>query len=78
MYLIHESTVKQPNGVIEVTVLVVNESGSRKRYTFVLRSAMVAELFQFYYNKGRGLHGVALTVLNRHKINNKVGKEHGI
>jgi hypothetical protein len=68
MELKHISTIKQPDGVVEVEVVVVNESNRVKRYTYYLSSEWGAREFHRFYRQGRKLHGKALAVLNAFKI----------
>ena len=67
MYLIHESTVRNFDGVIDITVHVVNKK-ARKRYEYHLASQSKAEEFHRLYRQGNKCHGKALTVLNRNQI----------
>lgn len=66
MHLIHESTVRQPDGIIEISLCIVNDK--IRPYTYKIASEWAAGRFEFYYNKGKGLHGCALSILNRFKI----------
>jgi hypothetical protein len=68
MHLIHEATVKHPDGVIDISLFVVKEPDNIKRYTYHLKSEYISRRFEMYYKKGRGLHGTALALLNKHKI----------
>jgi len=68
MYLIHESTIKHTNGVIEINVVVVNGEKNFKRYTYDIPSQKAAETFHSLYLKGSKCHGKALSILNRSKI----------
>lgn len=69
MYLIHEATVKNTDGVIDVTVYVVEpEARTCKKYDYHLASRQAAERFHKLYRRGRSLHGKALAVLNKNKI----------
>jgi hypothetical protein len=64
MYLIHEATVKNSDGIIDVTVYIVREK-IRKKYEYHIKSAWAVEQFEFFYNKGRKCHGKALSFLNK-------------
>ena len=66
MHLIHEATVKNPNGVIDIHLYIVNDK--IRRYVYHLSSEWAARKFFFYYKKGRRLHGTALSYLNKFKI----------
>jgi hypothetical protein len=68
MHLIHEATVKHPDGVIDISLWVVNDNNKLKKYTYHLGSEYIARRFHTYYKKGRGLHRTALALLNKHKI----------
>ena len=68
MYLIHESTIKQPNGVIEISVQVINGKTSRKHYDYELASQKAAEDFYQLYLLGSKCHGKAISILNKNKI----------
>ena len=66
MHLIHESTIKQPNGVIEISVIVIDKVA--RPYTYALSSQFAVDKFEHLYRKNRKLHGRALTTLNKFKI----------
>lgn len=72
MYLIHESTIKNTDGVIDISVIVVSKltGGYKKmkRYTYNVSSEFAARQFHSLYKKGRKLHGKALNVLNQFKL----------
>jgi len=68
MYLIHESTIKEANGMIEISVIVVNGKKNFKRYTYDIPSQKAAEMFHSLYRKGSKCHGKALSILNKSKI----------
>jgi hypothetical protein len=68
MYLIHESSIKHTNGIIEISVVVVNGKKDFKRYTYNLSSQKAAETFHLLYRKGNKCHGKALSILNKFKI----------
>lgn len=67
MYLIHESTIKNPDGVIDIVVYVVR-GFNMKRYEYHIGSAAAEKKFHRMYRKGRRLHGRALAILNKFKI----------
>lgn len=73
MHIVHESTIKHPDGVIDISIIVVNEPSTFKKYTYHLNSEYAVQEFFKYYKRGRGLHRTALALLNRHKI--KGGRE---
>lgn len=68
MHIVHESTIKHPDGIIEISLFVINEPGNIKKYNYRLKSEYAANKFHMYYRKGRGLHRTALAILNKHKI----------
>jgi hypothetical protein len=68
MHIIHESTVKHPDGVIDISLFVINEPKNIKKYTYHLKSEYIARRFHMYIKKGRGFHRTALALLNKHKI----------
>lgn len=69
MHLIHLSTVKQPDGIIEVEIIIVDPENQRKKtYTYYLGSEFAYHKFYNLYKKGRKLHGYALAQLNKFKI----------
>jgi hypothetical protein len=69
MYLIHEATVKNVGGVIDITVYVVKPAKRFcKKYEYHLSSQAIAERFHKLYRRGRSLHGKALTILNKNNI----------
>jgi len=68
MYLIHESTVRWPEGLIDISVIIVNDDKSSKSYTYHLSSEWASRRFDTLYHKGRAVHGKALAVLNKFKI----------
>jgi hypothetical protein len=70
MHIIHESTIKQENGIVEVSVYIVNEK-TAKHYTYGLQSDWAAEQFHKFYRKGRKFHGRALQYLKKFQIKEK-------
>uniref|UniRef100_A0A6M3K6U9 Uncharacterized protein n=1 Tax=viral metagenome TaxID=1070528 RepID=A0A6M3K6U9_9ZZZZ len=69
MYLIHRETKKYPDGIIEISVTIVNEKDlSHKNYTYSLNSEYVSRQFHSLLRMGKKLHGSALTLLNKSKI----------
>lgn len=67
MYLRHNATIQNMDGVVDIDLFIVNEN-TAKRYVYHLSSEFAAEKFQKLYNKGKRYHGKALTVLNQFKI----------
>lgn len=65
MYLIHESTIKNYDGTIEISLYIVNEKA--RKYTYVLSSEYAARQFHRLYRR-KSTHGKALTILNKFKI----------
>jgi len=70
MHLLHESTIKQMNGVIEISIIIIDKIA--RPYTYALPSQFAVDKFEYLYRKNRKLHGRALTILNKFKI--KEGK----
>jgi hypothetical protein len=70
MYLIHISTIKNTDGIIDITVHIVKDHKS-KRYDYRISSEWAAEQFHKFYRKGRKFHGKALQYLNKFKITDK-------
>jgi hypothetical protein len=68
MYLIHEATIKNFDGVIDVHVHVVKEF-KRSVYIYHIRSEWAVRQFSKFYRRGRKFHGRALKYLNDFKIN---------
>lgn len=68
MHLIHESTTRYSDGLIDVNIIVVLEPASFKKYTYRLSSEYIVDLFQKYLKRGRGMHRAALALLNHHKV----------
>lgn len=66
MYLIHESTIKNYDGTIEIALYIVNDKVAKK-YTYVLSSEWAARQFHRLYRR-KSTHGKALSVLNKFKI----------
>ena len=65
MYLVHKSTIKNTDGVIDIDLLVV-DGMKINSYTYHLSSDWAAEKFHKLYRKGH--HGRALVILNKFKI----------
>ena len=78
MYLIHKSTIKHTNGIIEISVQVINGKTSRKHYDFELTSQKAAEDFHRLYRLGSKCHGKAISILNQNKIKRGEHDEHTI
>jgi hypothetical protein len=71
MYLVHKSTIQNPDGVVDIEVLIVNKE--IKKYTYHLSSEWAARKFHYLYQKGRTTHGRALALLNKFKIKDEGG-----
>lgn len=67
MYLIHEATIRNFDGVIDIHVRIVN-GFKFGNYVYHISSEWAGRRFHFWYRKGREYHGLALAVLNRFKI----------
>lgn len=72
MYLSHESTILNENGVYEITVYVIGDAKTTKevrirKYTYLINSEFAARKFLTLYRK-KSLHGHALALLNQFKI----------
>lgn len=67
MYIIHEATIHQPEGIIDVHIIIVNHS-DKKSYVYHIKSAWAVGKFMTFYKKGKKFHGRALTYLNNFKI----------
>jgi hypothetical protein len=74
MHIIHESTIRNESGVIEITIFIVNKK-TAKRYTYGLSSSWAAEQFHKWYRKGRVFHGKALQFLKNFQL--KGEREYG-
>jgi hypothetical protein len=72
MYLIHEATIKNFDGVIDVTVHIVTEKDGlpvkRKGYVYHIKSAWAVDKFLFNYRRGKKFHGLALQYLVNFQI----------
>ena len=66
MKLMHESTVKNYDGLIDISVYVVNENKA-KRYTYTLSSEFAAREFFSLYKRRKP--GAALNFLKKNNIN---------
>lgn len=67
MYLVHRSTIKNPDGVIDIDISIVDREKIHS-YTYHLRSEWAVEKFNWLYKKSRKTHGKALEILNQFKI----------
>jgi hypothetical protein len=65
MKIIHRSTIKNNDGVIDIDILIVDDKKFRK-YIYNLGSEFAARKFHSLYRKR--LYGRALNVLNKFKI----------
>ena len=70
MHIIHEATVKNFDGIIDVTIYIVKNK-TRKKYEYHIRSEWAVRQFSFFYHKGNKFHGKALSFLNKFKIKEK-------
>lgn len=68
MHLIYEVMTKNCCGDFEVSVIIVNEPNNFKKYDYRIGSEYALRRFLSYYRKGRGCHGIALSILNKFKI----------
>ena len=73
MKIIHRSTIKNVDGVIDIEILIVDDL-KFKKYTYHLNSEYAAR--KFHTLRRKGYHGRALNVLNKFKIKeeNNAGK----
>jgi len=67
MKIIHRSTIKNVDGVIDIDICIVDDL-KFKKYTYHLGSEYAARKFHKLYRKSRSTHGKALAVLNKFKI----------
>ena len=65
MVLLHEVTVKHPDGTHEITVYIIEDGKRRGPYTYLIPSEKEVEDFLRLYR--RGCHGKALQILNKHR-----------
>jgi hypothetical protein len=72
MHIIHEATIEHPDGIVDISIIVVNEPNTFKKYTYHLKSKYIAEKFHTYYRMGRGMHRSALALLNKHNTYKEV------
>jgi hypothetical protein len=68
MHIIHQATIKNPDGIIDIDLFIVNDPEKPKHYIYHLKSEYIAEKFHQYYRRGRGFHRTCLALLNKHKI----------
>jgi hypothetical protein len=73
MKIIHRSTIKNVDGVIDIDICIVDDL-KFKEYTYRLNSEYAARKFHSLYRKG--YHGRAMVILNKFKIKeeNHAGK----
>lgn len=67
MRLIHEATLHNWDGTIDVHIFIVNHS-VKKKYVYTIKNAWAVSRFLIFYHKGIQFHGKALTYLNKFKI----------
>jgi len=65
MKIIHQATIKNCDGVIDIDILIVDDL-KFKKYTYHLNSEYAAR--KFHMLRRKGYHGRALEVLNKFKI----------
>lgn len=68
MYLTHQSTIRQPDGLFEIDISIVNKPNNFKKYNYKIASEWATRQFDMYYRKGRKFHGIALSILNKFKV----------
>jgi hypothetical protein len=66
MHIIHEATVRNTDGVIDISIVVV-ANYKRKSYTYHLNSEEKAKEFHSLI-RNRKRHGQAINLLNRSQI----------
>ncbi len=73
MKLLHEATIKNTDGTIEITIWILNPEAEKKcrQYTYVVNSEWVAKKFLSLY-KRKATHGKALALLNKFKIKEQI------
>lgn len=67
LYLRHEATVKNYDGIFDVHIIIVKGNWSKK-YIYHIASEYAVRRFLFFYEKGKKLHTKALSILNQFKI----------
>ena len=67
MYLIHEATIKNFDGIIDVHIHIVKDF-KRNSYIYHIRSEWAVRQFSKFYRMGRKFHCRALSYLNNFKI----------
>jgi len=69
MKLILESCIKNPDGIISISVFIKNgKAEALKRYIYRLNSEYQARRFNTLYRKGTKTHGRALQILKQWNI----------
>lgn len=62
MTLLHLSTIRQPDGLFEIDILI-----DRRQYTYYISSSSVVDRFMTAY-KRKATHGKAVAILNKFKL----------
>jgi len=68
MRLLLEALVKQPEGIIDVSVIIKDDNGKTRSYTYHLKSVYALEEFHRYYYSNKKNHGKALQVLVKNNV----------
>ena len=67
MYLILESSIKNFDGIYDLSVIVVKED-NRKRYTYHLNDGHLVNKIKWMISKSKKLHGTVMNILNKNNI----------
>lgn len=68
MRLLLEAIINQPEGIIDVSVIIKNDDGKKRSYTYHVTSDRALKQFNGLYYQGEKCHGKALQVLVKNSV----------
>ena len=68
MRLILETIIRQPDGIIDVSVIIKGDNKKKRSYTYHLDSAYVLMEFNKLYYANTKCHGKALQILVKNNV----------
>ena len=68
MKLMLEAVIKQPDGIIDVSVIIKEDNGKKRSYIYHLKDYKALEAFNNLYYSNKKNHGRALQILVRNNV----------
>lgn len=68
MKLMLEAIAQQPDGIIDVSVIIKEDNGKKRSYTYHLKDYKALETFNSLYYSNKKNHGRALQILVKNNV----------